>query len=160
MTEELIDLDFKVDLEEPPEEGATDRFRQRNKELILAKLVKLIGSSGRTGNDTKLLNDFINRERKATTGLSNGVAIPHIRSMQAKEFIIGFARSAEGLDFDSLDGQPTRMFFVMAAPPYDDNLYLRVFKALAENLQYESFRDELLQAEQPYDIIRAFRNVE
>lgn len=156
----MIDLDFQVDLEEPPEEGATDRFRQRNKELILAKLVKLIGNSGRTGNDTKLLNDFINRERKATTGIGHGIAIPHIRSMQAKEFIIGFARSPEGLDFDSLDGQPTYMFFVMAAPPYDDNLYLRVFKSLAENLQYESFREELMQAEQPYDIIRAFRNIE
>ncbi|MEW5925346.1 MAG: PTS sugar transporter subunit IIA [Candidatus Zixiibacteriota bacterium] len=156
----MIDLDFQVDLEESPDETVTNRLRQRNKELILAGLVKLIGNSGRTGNDTKLLTDFVNRERKATTGIGNGIAIPHIRSMQAKEFIIGFARSAEGYDFDSLDGMLTHMFFVMAAPPYDDNLYLKVFKALAENLQYESFREELMQAEYPYDIIRAFRNVE
>jgi PTS system fructose-specific IIC component len=107
-----------------------------------------------------LLNDFIHRERKATTGIGNGIAIPHIRSMQAKEFIMGFARSREGFDFDSLDGEPTHVFFIMAAPPYDDNLYLKVFKALAENLQYESFRQELMSAEEPYDIIRAFRNVE
>jgi mannitol/fructose-specific phosphotransferase system IIA component (Ntr-type) len=160
LSEDLIDLNFRVDLEEPSEETSTVRWRQRNKEHILAALVKLIGNSGRTGNDTKLLTDFINRERKATTGIGNGIAIPHIRSMQAKEFILGFARNADGYDFDSLDKQPTQMFFIMAAPPYDDNLYLRVFKALAENLQYESFREKLMMAEKPYDIIRAFRSVE
>jgi PTS system fructose-specific IIC component len=80
--------------------------------------------------------------------------------MQARDFILGFARSKIGYDFDSLDGLPTKMFFVMAAPPYDDNLYLKVFKALSQSLQYEAFRDELLQAEEPYEIIRAFKKME
>ena len=156
----MIDLDFRADQEEAPEDSESTKWRERNKERVLAQLVKLLEKSDRTGNNTKLLNDFIHRERKASTGIGNGIAIPHIRSMQAKEFILGFARSHEGFDFDSLDGKPTRIFFIMAAPPYDDNLYLKVFKALAENLQYESFRQELISAEEPYDIIRAFRNVE
>jgi len=54
----------------------------------------------------------------------------------------------------------THMFFIMAAPPYDDSLYLKVFKSLSENLQYESFREELMNAQIPFDIIRAFKNVE
>ena len=127
---------------------------------MLGRLVDLLGTSGRTGNNSKLLTDFVNREKKATTAIGHGIAIPHIRSMQAKEFIVGFARSQDGIDFDSLDGQLIHMFFVMAAPPYDDNLYLRVFKSLAENLQYELFRQELMSAQEPYDIIRAFRNVD
>lgn len=160
LSEDLIELDFRVDQEEAPEDSNSTKWRERNKERILEKLVKLLEKSDRTGNNTKLLNDFIHRERKATTGIGNGIAIPHIRSMQAKEFILGFARSREGFDFDSLDGELTHVFFIMAAPPYDDNLYLKVFKALAENLQYESFRQELMSAEEPYDIIRAFRNAE
>ena len=160
LSEDLIDLDFKADQEEAPEESNSNKWRERNKERILEQLVKLLEKSDRTGNNTKLLNDFIHRERKATTGIGHGIAIPHIRSMQAKEFIMGFARSRAGFDFDSLDGEPTHVFFIMAAPPYDDNLYLKVFKALAESLQYESFRQELMSAEEPYDIIRAFRNVE
>ncbi|RKX30584.1 MAG: PTS fructose transporter subunit IIA [Candidatus Zixiibacteriota bacterium] len=160
LSEDMIDLDFRADQEEAPEDSESTKWRERNKERVLAQLVKLLEKSDRTGNNTKLLNDFIHRERKASTGIGNGIAIPHIRSMQAKEFILGFARSHEGFDFDSLDGKPTRIFFIMAAPPYDDNLYLKVFKALAENLQYESFRQELISAEEPYDIIRAFRNVE
>lgn len=160
LTEELIDLDFSVEQEPPPDESDSLKWKMRNKERILARLVKLIEQSGKTVNNSKLLTDFINRERKATTAIGTGIAVPHIRSMQAKELIIGFARSKEGFDFDAPDGSLTHMFFVMAAPPYDDNLYLRVFKALSENLRYESFREELMQAQIPYDIIRAFKNAE
>ncbi len=160
LKEELIDLDFRVEQEPPPEESNSDKWKVRNKERILTRLVDILELSGKTVNRSKLLTDFINREKKATTGIGDGIAVPHVRSMQAKELIIGFARSKDGYDFGSLDGEPTRLFFVMAAPPYDDNLYLKIFKALSESVQYETFREELLQIEQPYEIIRAFRNAE
>nr|MBN2277108.1 PTS sugar transporter subunit IIA [candidate division Zixibacteria bacterium] len=160
LKEDLIELDFRVELEPSPEEGNSDRLKIRNKEHILRALVNILIRSGKTGNDTKLLNDFINRERKATTAIGEGIAFPHVRTMQAKNFIIGFARSIDGYEFDSPDAGLTHLFFIMAAPPYDDDLYLRVFKALSENLQYESFRHELMDAARPYDIIRAFKNVE
>lgn len=160
MDENLIDLDFKPELEPPPEDGPTDKWKTRNKELILADLVDILDRSGRTGNKSKLLIDFVNRERKATTAIGEGIAVPHIRTMQAKELIVGVARSPEGFEFGSPDDIPVRLFFIMAAPPYDDSLYLKVFKALSENLQYEQFREELLNAESPYDVIRIFRNYE
>ena len=160
MNEELINLDFKAEQEPPPEEPNSTKWKERNKERILAGLVEILAHSDKTGNNCKLLNDFINRERKATTAIGYGIAIPHVRTMQAKQLLIGFARSLEGYDFDSLDGQSTHMFFIVAAPPYDDSLYLKIFKALAENLQYETFRQELMQAKIPYDIIRAFKNAE
>ena len=145
LKEELIDLDFSVEQEPPPEVSNSDKWKVRNKERILTRLVDILELSGKTVNRSKLLTDFINRERKATTGIGDGIAVPHVRSMQAKELIIGFARTKDGYDFGSLDGEPTRLFFVMAAPPYDDNLYLKIFKALSESVQYESFREELLQ---------------
>jgi len=159
LKEELIDLNFTAE-QEPPPESNSDKWKVRNKERILSKLVDILELSGKTVNRSKLLTDFINRERKATTGIGDGIAVPHVRSMQAKEFIIGFARAKDGYDFDSLDGKPTRLFFVMAAPPYDDNLYLKIFKALSESVQYETFREELLNVEEPYEVIRAFKNVE
>ena len=160
LSEGLIELDFKAELEPPPEDSSSEKWRARNKERILSGLVDILQNSGKTGNNCKLLTDFVNRERKASTAIGHGIAVPHIRSMQAKELIIAFARSEEGLDFDSLDGMPTHLFFVMAAPPYDDSLYLKVFKALSENLRYENFRQELMDAQVPYDVIRAFKNVE
>jgi len=160
LTEELIVLDFKSNLEPPPEESNSDKWRQRNKERILSDLVGILEISDKIGNRCRLLTDFINRERKASTAIGDSIAVPHVRSMQAKDFILGFARSVDGYDFDAIDSKPVHLFFVMAAPPYDDNLYLKVFKALSESLQYESFREELMQAENPYDIILAFKRME
>ena len=68
--------------------------------------------------------------------------------------MIAFARSTHGYDFDSVDGQPAHLFFVMAAPPYDDAIYLRVFKSLAEMLRQAEFRQELMEIQSPGEIIR------
>ena len=132
--------------------------RERQQQII-DELVSILEQSGQIGNRTKFLNDFINRERKATTAIGYGLAIPHIRSMQAKNFMLGFARSSRGYDFGAMDEEPTRLFFIMAAPPYDDVRYLRVFKALAETLRYESFREELLSLKTPYEVIRAIESM-
>ena len=157
LTEERIKLELETVIE-PCEEGASiAKWREEGKERLLGELVTILHNGVHVGNTKKLLTDFINRERKATTGLGHGVAIPHIRSLQAKDFMIAFARSTRGYDFDALDKKPTHIFFVMAAPPYDDTFYLRAFKTLAEMLQYESFRKELMQVESPGEIIRAIR---
>ncbi len=160
LTEDRIKLEMET-IVEPFDEGVSiDKWRQEGKRLIINELVGLLEHSARIGNRTKLVNDFANREKKASTGIGSGVALPHIRSLQAKELTIGFARSSVGYDFDSLDNQPTHLFFVMAAPPYDDSMYLRVFKSLAEMLQYEDHRQELLQATSAGEIIRAIKGME
>ena len=156
----MIALDFKVEQEPEPEDSASDKWKERNKERILSGLVEILEKSDLTGNRCKLLTDFINRERKATTAIGLGIAVPHVRTMQAKEFIIAFARNRNGYYFNALDDEPVQLFFAMAAPPYDDNLYLRVFKELSMDLQHEYFRQELLDVENPYDVIKAFRNME
>jgi PTS system fructose-specific IIC component len=158
---ELIKLEMETQIECDPEcQLHPEKVLWTRKEAILAELVNLLDRSGRVGNKKKLLVDFMNREKKATTGIGHGIAIPHIRTMQAKDFIMGLARSKEGYDFDSLDGKLVHLFFVMAAPPYDDSLYLKVFKALAEILQFDYFREELLNAPSEYEIIRAIKKME
>ncbi|MDD3732584.1 MAG: PTS sugar transporter subunit IIA [candidate division Zixibacteria bacterium] len=160
LTEEHIKLAMTTRIE-PLEEGTSlEKWRLEAKEKILSELVTLLEKNGRVGNRTKFLLDFINREKKATTSIGNGIAIPHIRSLQAKEFMIAFARSIEGYDFEALDNKPTHLFFIMAAPPYDDTLYLKVFKALAEMLRLDSFREELMTVNSPGEVIRAIRALE
>lgn len=160
MSEDVIKLEMTTVLEPHEDGNSIERWRQRGKESIINELVGLLESGYRIGNKSKLVLDFINREKRATTGIGHGVAIPHIRSKQAKDFMIAFARSNSGYDFDTTDNQPAHLFFVMAAPPYDDALYLKAFKALAEMLQYESFRQELLTIQSPGEIIRAIRSME
>lgn len=160
LTESLVKLEMTTEVEPRPENGSAGKWQLRVKEAVLTELVELLDFGSRVGNRNKLLIDFVNREKKATTGIGLGVAIPHIRSMQAKEFMLAFARSKEGYEFESLDGQPVHLFFVMAAPPYDDNMYLRAFKSLAELLQHDSFREELMSVKSPGEVIRALRSME
>jgi len=159
MSEELVKLELETVAPEYVEGSSVEKWRQNAKELLLDELVSIIEPSGQVGNRTKLLMDFVNRERKATTAIGYGVAIPHIRSIQAKQFVIGFGRNSRGYDFGALDDEPTKLFFVMAAPPYDDMQYLRVFKALAEILRYDTVREELLGLQTAYEVIRTLESM-
>ena len=160
LTEETVKLEMATVIE-PIEEGASrQRWLQDAKETILDELISVLEAGHRVGNRTKLLLDFVNREKKATTGIGYGIAIPHIRSMQAKDFMMGFARSTAGYDFESLDNQPAHLFFVMAAPPYDDSFYLKAFKSLSEMLQYEEIRRSLMNVTSPGEVIRIIRSQE
>ncbi len=161
---DLIRLEMKTsfeDLEENEEDAPlTPKKLLERKRLLLAECADLLDLSGRVSNKSKLLTDLFNREKKATTAIGRGIVIPHIRTMQAKELIIGVLRSTPGYEFDALDGQPSHIFIPMAAPPYDDSLYLRVFKSLAQIFSADGFFDRVMSAQQPYDVIRVFEDLE
>jgi PTS system fructose-specific IIC component len=149
----LVNLDF-------PEEMSPQRVVRETKERVVAALVDLLDRSGKVRNSRRLFRDLYNREKKATTGIGGGVALPHIRTVQVKEFVIAFARSEKGLEFEALDGEPVYIFFPMAAPPYDDTFYLRVYKSLADMLRFANAIQELRNAGDPYEIIRIIRSFE
>ncbi len=160
MNEEMIKLEMDTRID-PPEEGMSiERWRQQAKAQILFELVDLLDENARVGNRNKLLLDFVNREKKASTAIGDGIAVPHIRSKYATEFMMALGRSTTGYDFDAFDRKPTHLFFIMAAPPYDDSLYLKVFKSLAEMLRYESFREELMLATSAGELLRIIRSME
>ena len=157
-----LHMETRIEVSSDVDEGAARSIRQKreDREKILGELVDLLDRSGKIGNRRKLLIDLVNRERKATTAIGHGIAIPHVRSIQAKEMLIGVALADPGYDFDAPDGEQVRIFFVMAAPPYDDNLYLRLFKSLAEMLRFDYFRARLLEGKEERDIVRAFEEME
>lgn len=158
---ELIKLEMETNIEFDPEREIHPQKRLwMIKEAVLRELVSLMESSGKVCNRNKLFIDLLNREKKATTGIGKGIAIPHVRTIQVRDFVLGFARSEEGYEFDSMDGKPVHLFFVMAAPSYEDTLYLKVFKALAELFHSDSFYSELMSATSEYEIIRAIQRIE
>jgi mannitol/fructose-specific phosphotransferase system IIA component (Ntr-type) len=160
IVESMVKLEMETQVLPFEEDQSREKWLEQCKALILFELVDIMDENSRIGNRNKLLIDFINREKSATTAIGHGIAVPHIRSKHAKKFTMGFARSTKGFDFDSPDGELTHMFFFMTAPPYDDSLYLKIFKSLAEMFQYESFREELMVAQSPWEIIRAIKGME
>lgn len=156
-TQIKLDLDTKPGT--PPEGTAPEKFRWDQKEAILGELCDLLDSSGKTGNKSKLITDLVNREKKASTAIGREVAIPHVRTMQAKELIVAFARCSEGIDFDSPDSEPVKLFFAMVAPPYDDQLYLKIYKEIGQLILQPESKQQLLDAKNEHEIIRVFQTL-
>lgn len=153
-----LDLDFSPsDIPEEETDSQRERRLIADKEALIQELCDVLDRSGEIVNPTKFYKDMVNRERKASTAIAPGIALPHVRTMQCRKFVMGFARSKEGLYFDSLDGQPTKAFFLMASPPYEDKLYLKVYRQFAQMLQNEWVLDALMDAEEPTDVLNILR---
>jgi fructose PTS system EIIBC or EIIC component len=159
-----IRLHLETTPTQPPEEidedpPAVARRLARDKDAVIVELAGLIEASGVVVNPTKLRKDMAYRESQATTAVAPGIAIPHVRSLQVRQFVMGFARAdPPGVPFASLDGGPTRFFFLMAAPPYDDRLYLQVYQAMAMLIQDETVMERLAAAERDQDVFNALRS--
>ncbi len=158
---ECIKLDLDTQVSDPVEgesDVQRDKRQHKDKERVLVELADLFDRSGLVVNRSKFLRDLTNRERKATTAVAPGIAIPHVRTLQVRAFVMGFARaSGEGIPFDSLDGEPTKLFFMLASPPYDDRTYLAVYRELAQLVLDEDAFAGLHQAKVPQDVFNVLR---
>jgi len=125
-----------------------------NKNLVLKQIVDLFDNSGKIANKSKLFTDIFNRERKASTAIGGGLAIPHVRTIQAKDLVIAFARSTPGVEFDAIDGQKVHLFFCVVAPPYDDALYLNIYKNIAMFIKQEDRKKILMSAQDEHEVIK------
>lgn len=156
LKEEYIrtDLDEDLVLENEDEEPLSKRQILALKREILRRLVELLDKSGRAGNPNKLLHDLFNREKKATTAVGAGVVVPHVRTMQAKSLAIAIGISRRDLPWPGPDQSPARIFFAMVAPPYEDKIYLQVYRRLGQLFTTDGVAEAILEAEHPGEIIR------
>ncbi len=145
--------------DECPEGWSRDRFVWSIKDKVLEELVALLETSGRIVNAKKLLTDLTNREKKSSTGIGSGIAIPHVRTMQARDFAICVARSTAGVEFDAMDGAPVHIFFGVVAPPYDDKLYLEVYREIGTLLSQEDARRAILEAATAHEVIKTIADI-
>ena len=127
-----------------------DRIRQE----VIAELTQLLESTGRVKNPKRLYRDLHQREKRTGTAVGQGIAFPHVRTLQVKSFIMAFGRSREGLPFGAPDDEPVHFFFALTAPPYDDRLYLRVYRTLAKLLLQPEYYEQFLTVDEPGEILR------
>ena len=132
---------------------------ERIREGVIAEITDLFQVTGEVGNPRRLFRDLYNREKRAVTAVGQGIAFPHVRTLQVKSFLMAFGRSSEGLPFDAPDGAPVHLFFAMAAPPYDDKTYLRVYRSLATLLLQPEYYEQFLTAQDPNEILRTLELV-
>ena len=144
-------------LDEEQLEALGPRAVRVQKERVLEEIAGFLESSSRVGNAKRLLTDLINRERKAGTAVGGGLAIPHVRTLNVKEPTVALLRSSEGLEFDAPDGDPVHILLVIVAPPYDDRLYLKIYKEAASMFLQDHTLSWLLEANSESEILQFIR---
>lgn len=128
------------------EENIVPTLKAKDKRGVLEELATVICDHEPAVEKGALVKVLVDRERLGSTGIGDGVAIPHGKLNSITQPIISFGRSEGGLDFDSMDGQPAYLFFLLIAPENSSGIHLQVLAKIAKILKNSSFRNKLIEA--------------
>ena len=132
-----------------------------SKEDAIKKLGILLQNTKAVSDYDGFIKDVFERESLNTTSIGHYIAIPHARTNTVKDFVIAFGRVTDGLEFGSLDKKLVKLIFLMGTPKEKGlNSYLKILSSLTRRLDKESFREQLLNASTPKEIIEIFKKVE
>lgn len=127
-----------------------------DKEGVINEMVQSLVDNGVVTDFDTFKTGIMNREAQTSTGLGDGIAMPHSKNEAVKEATVLFAKSNKGVDYASLDGQPTDLFFMIAAPEGANDTHLSALAELSKYLMKPGFADKLRQASTPDQVIAAF----
>ena len=127
-----------------------------DKEGVINEMIQSLVDNGVVTDFDTFKTGIMNREAQTSTGLGDGIAMPHSKNEAVKEATVLFAKSNKGVDYASLDGQPTDLFFMIAAPEGANDTHLAALAELSKYLMKPGFADKLRQASTPEQVIAAF----
>ncbi len=135
-------------------------LRARSKDGVLTELTRVLAEDTDIRDPGLLLEMIRRRESLGSTGLGEGIAIPHGRSTAATQTKVVFAKSSKGIDYDAMDKEPCKIFFLIVAP-YDDvrQEYLPLLGKIVETVSQDRTRDKLLELGTFEDFQRVVREV-
>jgi PTS system nitrogen regulatory IIA component len=125
------------------------------KREILAELAKGLAAAEPGLDEARMLSVLTEREKLQSTGIGEGVAIPHGKLPGLTRLLASFARSRAGVDFESIDGQPTHLFFLLVVPEHSGGQHLKALARISRFFRDAAFRRRLLEAENRDDVFRA-----
>lgn len=129
-------------------------LRGSSKKEILSQLAAPVAASHPGVEHDALVEVLVKREATSTTAIADGIAIPHGKLDIGEEVLCAFGRSRDGLEFDSVDGSPTHLLFLLVSPETHPSLHLRWLAHLAVLLKSADFRQNLLDAESAEDVLK------
>ena len=127
-----------------------------DKEGVINEMVQSLVDNGVVTDFETFKTGIMSREAQTSTGLGEGIAMPHSKNEAVKEATVLFAKSNKGVDYASLDGQPTDLFFMIAAPEGANDTHLAALAELSKYLMKPGFADKLRQANTPNQVIAVF----
>ena len=126
------------------------------KTAVIEEMIKSLVDHGYVTDFETFKEGILAREALTSTGLGDGIAMPHSKNSAVKEATVLFAKSNKGVDYESLDGQPTDLFFMIAAPEGANDTHLAALAELSQYLMKDGFADKLRQVTSPDQVIELF----
>ena len=130
------------------------------KEAAIDEMINSLVDNGVVTDFDVFKSGIMAREAQTSTGLGDGIAMPHSKNAAVKEATVLFAKSNKGVDYESLDGQPTDLFFMIAAPEGANDTHLAALAELSKYLMQDGFADRLRKVTSPDEVIAAFNTGE
>lgn len=131
-----------------------EELTSRDKKGILEELVAVLVENGRLTNKEKPVQVLLERERLGSTGMGDGIAIPHGKLKEIQGILCSFGRSREGIDFQAIDEKPSHLFFMLLAPEESASEHLQALARLSRILKDAQFRKRLMKATSKEEIYR------
>ncbi len=138
----------------------TLRLKARTKREALVELVELLESAHGFQSQGEILDRVMRRESMMTTGIGNGIAIPHGKARSVDRMVAAVAVAPEGLDFEAEDGNPVHLFVLFVSPETATTLHVRALANLSRLLKEESVRTSLREARSVEDFLAALHSAE
>ncbi len=126
----------------------------KSKKDVLAELSAIFLKDKRNIDHDAVVNVLLEREKLGSTGIGDGIAIPHGKHSDLEQLIVTFGRSMDGVDFNAMDGKPVHLFFLLMAPESTTGQHLKVLAKISRMLKDNTFRVNLMQAKTRDDLYR------
>lgn len=135
-------------------------LQARSKQEILRELVEVIRDQDNLGDSDDVLRAVREREAVLSTGIGNGVAIPHGKSPMVPNLVMAAGTTSEVIDFDSLDGEPVRLFFLLVGPETAAGPHIKALSRISRVVRRDEARNRLINAKTPEEFFRALQEAE
>ena len=137
-----------------PRSAIVLNLQSREKFDVIGELVRPLVAAGAITEESEFVSAIVRRENMESTGIGLGVAIPHARTKAVSSIVLAFGRSDSGVDFSSLDGKPSHLIFLIAAPEEQKTEYIMTLARLSKLLRKDEVRIGLNKAGSPDDVMR------
>jgi len=142
------------------EDAISLTLNARDKESSIKELVQLLESAHRVDTKGEILSKVLQRESMMSTGIGNGVAIPHGKTRLLDQIVAACGVSRPGIDFDSMDGEPATLFILLVSPESLRGPHVKALANVSRLLKEESVRDALRSSENPARFLATLRDAE
>jgi len=134
--------------------AVTTNLKAADKEGAIREMVGLLAAAGDIKDGEELAKSVMAREALGSTGIGQGIGIPHAKSDNVKELVAAFGISQKGVNFDSLDGEPVYIFFLLVAPEESAGPHLKALARISRMLKDKYFRDMLRKSKDEKEALR------